>query len=351
MFPNPFRRVLNMLSATAAAISIVMLPLAGAPVAAGAAESGSLVTVRTIKQPIPYFAALYIAAAKGFDKQNHLSFELVTLESGAQNMPALFNNTVDVGTCTFDGNANFKEQGKDLISIYELLTRATTDLVLGNASIKPGITANSPLSDRMKMLKGMKFGITAPGAPSDTFLRATLRAGGLDPEKDVQIVRIGSFGGLVAATKSRQIDGYMLSPPSSLEAEKQGFGKVIIKLSNGDVSALSKFSFMTFCTTKDYEQKNTATVAAFTKTVQEANDWMHQHPDDAIKILQTTFPTVDGGAWRDGFHAILPAMSKNGRFNKEDVVRAYDFYKEYGVIRAIPDTNEGVTWTNKYAGK
>ena len=338
-------------STVVAAIALVAASVCTTPYQANAAELGPMVTVRTIKQPIPYFAALYVAAAQGFDKQNHLNFDLVSLQSGAQNMPALFNGTVDIGTCTFDGNANFLEQGKDLISFYELLDRATTDLVLVNGSIKPGITANSPLADRMKMLKGMRFGITSPGAPSDTFLRATLRAGGLNPDTDVEIIRIGSFGGLVAAAKSHQIDGYMLSPPSSLEAEKEGFGKVLIKLSNGDVPALSRFSFMTFCTTKDYERKHAATVASFVRTVQAANDWMHTHPDDAIKILQNTFPDVDAESWRAGFRAILPAISKTGRFNKTDVRRAYDFYKDYGVIKTIPNTAEGVTWTNKYTRK
>jgi ABC-type nitrate/sulfonate/bicarbonate transport system substrate-binding protein len=318
-----------------------------APVRPASAEP---VTIRTIKQPIPYFASIYVAAAKGFDKQHNIKFDLVSLQSGAQNMPALFNGTLDIGTCTFDGNANFLEQGKQLISFYELLSRATTDLVLGNSSIKPGITPQSPLAQRMKSLKGMKFGITAPGAPSDTFLRATLRAGGLDPEKDVEIVRIGSFGGLVAATKSHQIDGYMLSPPLSLEAEKQGFGKVLIKLSQGQVPALDHFSFFSFCTTKDYAEKNPANVMAFAKTIQEANDWMHAHPDDAVKILQQTFPDVDAASWASGFHAILPALSKNGRFDKAGVDKAYSFYKEYGVIKTIPDEREGVTWTNKFVG-
>jgi NitT/TauT family transport system substrate-binding protein len=308
------------------------------------------VTIRTIKQPIPYFAAIYVAAAKGFDKQHNLRFELVSLQSGAQNMPALFNGTLDIGTCTFDGNANFLDEGKQLLSFYELLSRPTTDLVIGNASLKPGITPQSPLADRMKSLKGMKFGITAPGAPSDTFLRAMLAAGGLDPEKDVDIVRIGSFGGLVAATKSRQIDGYMLSPPLSLEAEKGGFGKVLVKLSQGQVPALDHFSFFSFCAPKDYAEKNPANMIAFAKTIQQANDYMHAHPDDAIKILQQTFPDVDAASWNDGFRAILPALSKDGRFDARSVDKAYTFYKQFGIIKTIPDEHEGVTWTNKFIG-
>src|SRR5207249_7743951 len=69
----------------------------------------------------------------------------------------------------------------------------------------------------------------SPGAPTDLFARYYVRQAGLDPDKDVQIIRIGSIAGLLAALRSDQIDGYMLSAPSPQQVEQQGLGQILIK--------------------------------------------------------------------------------------------------------------------------
>ena len=345
MNQHPTRR-----SRLLAMLAVLAFGFTAVPNVARAADT--ITTVRTIKQPLAYYASLFVASAKGFDKKNNLNVQFVTLQSGAQNLPALFNNTVDIGFCSFDGVANLWAQGKQAISFYELVDRITLDLVISNATLKTlKVTPTSPIQDRIKALKGLKLGMTLPGAPSDVFLRALLQAGGLSTS-DVDIVRIGSFGGLVAATKTGQIAGFMLSPPSSLETERDGYGTVLVKLRSGELPSLDAFPFLTFCAAKDYIDKNPVVISSFVKTIQESNDWMRTHQDETVKILQDQFPDVDASSWAPALTAMLPAMSKNGRLTKPVVQKAYASYKQLGVITVdLPDASEGVTWTNKYLGR
>ncbi len=334
-------------------LATVAVALTATIVSESAPAWADVTTIRTIKQPLAYYAPLFVAAAQGFDKKNNLNLQFVTLQSGAQNLPALFNNTVDIGYCSFDGVSNLWAQGKQAVSIYELVNRITLDLVISDTALKTmKVTATSPVMDRIKALKGLKFGMTLPGAPSDIFLRGILLAGGLDPDKDVDILRIGSFGGLVAAMKTNQISGFLLSPPSSLEAQKDGYGSVLIKLRNGDLPAFESFPFLTLCAPKDYVDKNPAVITAFVKTVQQSNDWMRAHPDETVKILQAAFPDVDPNSWPDALTAMIPAMSKDGRMSKDQIQKAYLFYKQLGVLTTEPPSaNEGVTWTNSFLGR
>jgi NitT/TauT family transport system substrate-binding protein len=307
------------------------------------------VTVRSIKQPLAYYGPVFAAADNGFGKQNHLDIQLVSLQAGSQDAPALVNGTLDIGSCTFDNIANLKEQGKNIIAVYQLLNRVTLDLVVANKVLAgKSVTPTSPLADRYKVLKGLKFGISTPGSPSETFLKVMLKDAGLNPDKDVQLVRVGSIAGLFAALKSGQIDGYILSPPSPQQAEQAGVGTIFIRNTKGEVPSLAKFLYVDICTSTDYANKNPAVVKAFVKSIQQANDWMRTHPDELYKTFQKEFPEVDPTTWSTGFPNLLPATSTNGKFDEASVKQTYQLFKDYGVINTIPDTKEGVTWTNKY---
>ncbi|HZV50100.1 MAG TPA: ABC transporter substrate-binding protein [Candidatus Dormibacteraeota bacterium] len=307
------------------------------------------VTVRTVKQPLAYFAPMYVAADQGFARQNKLDIQFVGLQAGAEDAPAVFNGTLDITDCTFDNIANLRAQGKNLVAVYQLMDHVTLDLVVANRILQgTGVSASSPLADRYRVLKGHRFGISSPGSPSDILLRIMLKAHGLNPDRDVQIVRVGSIAGLFAALKSGQIDGYILSPPSPQQAVAAGVGTILIYNTKGEDPALNKFLYVSLCASEDYIKSNPAVVRAYVKSIQEANDWMRTHLDQTYQILQKEFPDVNPSTWSTGLPALLPAVSRNGKFDQARVAETYQLYKDNGVIQTVPPTRQGVTWTNAY---
>jgi NitT/TauT family transport system substrate-binding protein len=315
----------------------------------GAAQAQT--TVRINVNPVPYQSPIFIAAKEGFDARNGLKIELVKLAAGAQNTPALVNGTLTFSSCTFDNVANFHEQGKQVVAIYKLVERPTLDLVVANKITAGGVTAQSPLADRLKALKGFKFGISETGGPSDVFLRALLHEAGLIPGQDVEVVRMGSIAGLFAGLKSGQIDGYVLSPPSPQQAEKAGVGKVLIKISQGEVPALAKFPSVAICTTQERLDKEADVVKRFVKALQEANDWMRKNEAETVKVGQALFPNVKTEIWKQAVELSIPAISADGRFEQDEIEKAFAVYKNAGASNIIPDPREGLTWTNAYLPK
>jgi len=71
-------------------------------------------------------------------------------------------------------------------------------------------------------LKGKKVGVSAPGSQSDIATRLGLRRNGLDPDRDVTIVPVGSSQNRTAALKNGAIQGGLEQLPYSVVLERSG---------------------------------------------------------------------------------------------------------------------------------
>ncbi|HVR89087.1 MAG TPA: ABC transporter substrate-binding protein [Candidatus Limnocylindria bacterium] len=72
-------------------------------------------------------------------------------------------------------------------------------------------------------LKGKKVGVSNPGSTSDIATRVGLAKVGIDPNKDVIIVAVGSSQNRTAALISGAIQGGLDQPPYSYDLESRGF--------------------------------------------------------------------------------------------------------------------------------
>ncbi len=281
-----------------------------APMVFTGAQAQDMPVIKTLRLPLVYYAPYYVAGQTGLDKKNNVRFEFAPISDGAMISPALVNGTLDIAPCAFDGIANMRDKGKDLVALYQLVDQITLDLVMAKAAVPAGITHDSPIADRFAILKGHTFGYTDPGAPSDVFLRVLLRDAGLDPDRDVDLVRVGSISGLFAALKSKQIDGYMLSPPSPQQAEKSGVGTVLIRASAGEIPSISNFYFQNICARKDYIESYPDRVAAYMKATHEGNTWMRDHKEETLKMFSTMFPNVAIDIWQAAYDLLLPTFRR-----------------------------------------
>jgi len=80
---------------------------------------------------------------------------------------------------------------------------------------------------KVEDLKGKKVGVSRIGSSSDIATRIGLRKVGLDPDKDVTIVQLGSLSARTAAIQSGAIQGSMANPPDTLTLEDAGFHPLI----------------------------------------------------------------------------------------------------------------------------
>ena len=75
----------------------------------------------------------------------------------------------------------------------------------------------------LKELKGKTLGISSFGATPDVGARMMLKQGGLDPEKDIRVLALGSDAARLTALKQRVVDVVVISPPADAQMEKEGY--------------------------------------------------------------------------------------------------------------------------------
>lgn len=157
-----------------------------------------------------------------------------------------------------------------------LLTSALWSLV---------VPAQSP-AKTIADLKGKSIGISGPGASSDTLVRWAVRSAGLDPNRDVQLIALGSVANLYAGIENKRVDAAVLAAPVLQRAVQEKIGRVI-----GDWENMSYPGSVLIARSKDLK----ATPEKYVRFLAAFKDVLHRFKDDrafALKIAKLRYPSM-----------------------------------------------------------
>jgi NitT/TauT family transport system substrate-binding protein len=150
------------------------------------------------------------AYESGIFKQNGLDVTLDNIASST-GIPALLSGQVQIAHLGGSESLSAATEGGDLVII------SITGPVYPFVFMAPASITN------VQELKGKKIGVSNVGSSSDIATRVMLNKVGLDPEKDVTIVAVGSLQNRMAALLNGAIDGGVAQPPDQLALEDKGF--------------------------------------------------------------------------------------------------------------------------------
>lgn len=333
------------------AIRAGVLALALAAVAAGAAAQAPRVRIREAHTGTLFMAPVYIAEAAGYMAQEGIDLELIEVESGALGIAALVSGQVQFFDADPFQAVQLRRQGRQILFVYNLTKRVTLDLVMHpDVARQRGVSRSSPLAQRFAALRGLRLGITRPGAATDVYMRYYLRRAGLDPDRDAQLIAVGGGASLLAALRTRQIDAFHLSAPTPQLAERDGFGVMIIKSSAGDVPELDNFMYTGISVHNVYANQQGDVIRRWVRAVNRANALMRQDQAAAITHLRKYFPRTDPEVLALALRDITPALSPDGRMTEEMMDKHLNFMLETGQIPFKPSAKEGILWTNRFLG-
>lgn len=298
-----------------------------------------------------YLAPLYVAMDEGMFKSRNLDVEYKEIDSGALSSAALLSGEAQMTNDDLTGVAPLAKEGK-LLMVYNLLDRMTMDMVVGKDAIqRSGISLNSDVKDRLKILKGLTIGITRPGAPTDVYARFLMSEAGLDPQRDATLVQVGGPAALSAAFRSGKIDAFMLSPPLPQSLAQQGYGSIIVRDTAGELPSLTGITYMTLYTTKAFAQVQPAAVEAYAQGILEAVRWIKANEQEALALLHAKwFKDTPPNSLALSLNSLMPAFSETGRFSEESLEKVARVYRTVGENMDI-DFHEGGFWTNRFVSK
>jgi NitT/TauT family transport system substrate-binding protein len=230
-------------------------------------------------------APLWFAKETKLFEKHGLDVLLVGMGTGSVSLRALIAKDLEIASLSGSGLVQAALQGADTVIISALING-----FIFKVFAAPEIS--SPVQ-----LKGKKLGISRYGATSDFAVRLALKKWGLNPDRDVNILQIGTSQDTVRAMQTKMLDAGVTSGTSSLIARKAGFREL------GDLADLGlHYPTSAIGTTKSYLQKNEGLVKEFMLAYIEAIHDFKRNKEAALTVLKKYTRNDDREVLEDSYN-------------------------------------------------
>ena len=131
----------------------------------------------------------------------------------------------------------------------------------------------------VKDLRGKTLGVSTVGATSDLTARMMIRHFGVDPDKEMKIVALGSDRARFAALKEGIVDVAVISPPADAEGKKIGMNVL------ARAYELFNFPFVGLGANVKKLKERPDEVKRMLKALMRANRYIRENREGAIQTL------------------------------------------------------------------
>lgn len=306
-------------------VSVMMSLVLVTGMMSGCGKEKKLTTIRLneVAHSI-FYAPQYVAIEKGYFEEEGIALELVN-GMGADNvMTAVVSGEADVGFMGSESSIYVYQEGaKDYIVNFAQLTQRAGNFLVGKKAEEDFTWTD---------LKGKNVLGGRDGGMPEMVFEYILKKNGMDPAKDLNIVKNIDFGLTAQAYASGKGDYTVEFEPYAASLEKEGKGTVIASL--GEASG--KVPYTAYSAKKSYLEKHQEELLAFTKALQKGMDFVQSHtPEEIAKVIAPQFPETE----EDALVAVVTryyeqdTWKENMIFQKESFELLQDILEDAGVIK------------------
>jgi NitT/TauT family transport system substrate-binding protein len=255
-----------------------------------------------------------VAQKKGFFQDENLDAEIIRMNP---NVAITALATGDIDYCQLFGAV-----------VGGAIAGLPLRIVAGFLNNWPMTLIAQPEYTSLRELKGKTLGISSFGATPDIGARMMLKQAGLDPEKDIKVLALGSDAARLTALKQRVVDVVVISPPADSQMEKQGY-KILAR-----AYELFSFPYLGLGThTRKIKDKPEEIRRAIKATIR-ANRFIRENREEAVRILvdwgkverdyayasydalRNLF-NADGGVPEEGLKLVIDQARHNAKVTRE----------------------------------
>ena len=257
-----------------------------------------------------------VAHKKGFFKDENLDAEIIRMNP---NVAITALATGDIDYCQLFGAV-----------VGGAIAGLPVRIVAGFLDNWPMTLIAQPEFKSLKDLKGKTLGISSFGATPDLGARLMLKQAGIDPEKEIKVLALGSDAARLTALKQRVVDVIVISPPADAQMEKQGYNIL------ARAYELFSFPYLGLGTHMRKIKEKPDEIRRAIKATIRANRFIRDNRDEAVRTL------VDWGkVERDFAYASYDAL--RNLFNADGAV------PEDGLKLVIDQARRGAKITREVA--
>src|SRR5882724_3577244 len=206
-----------------------------------------------------------MAQKKGFFKEANLDAEIIRMNP---NVAITALATGDIDYCQLFGAV-----------VGGAIAGLPVRIVAGFLDNWPMTLIAQPEYKSLKDLKGKTLGISSFGATPDVGARLMLKQAGLDPEKDIKVLALGSDAARLTALKQRVVDVVVISPPADAQMERQGY-KILAR-----AYELFSFPYLGLGTHTRKMKEKPEEIRRSIKATIRANRFIRENREEAVRIL------------------------------------------------------------------
>lgn len=291
-----------------------------------------------------YYLSLTIAERKGFFKEAGLDVEINDFQGGAKSLQALMGGSADVVAGAYEHTIRMQQRGQPIVG-FALIGRGM-QLAIG---LRKDVAAKvkGPAD-----IKGMKFGVTAPGSQTHMLVNNWAAKGGLKPT-DVVAIGVGAGASVVAAIEKGEVDGISQSDPALTILQEKDLIKIMVdtRTMKGNQEVFGG-SMPAACLYAQPEllKKTPGTTQALATAIVRADQWLQTaSPAEVAKSVPEGYLLGDQAIYEKAFANVRDTISPDGTMPDDGPRNCLKFLAE-GDPKIVPaEIKLADTWTNEFA--
>ena len=217
----------------------------------------------------------WIAKDARIYEKNGLDVEIVLLRGSGQSSQALLGGSLFAAPVALPQVMLADLNGADLVNVAHTIAAANSKLVA------------RPEIKRPEDLRGKKIATSSIGSLGDFLFRYALRKYGLNPDREITWLSIGTNAERLQALLNGQIDAADVTYPADVQAERKGY-RVII-----DARKEIIFPTTSIVTRRKIIKEDRDTVMRFIRSHVEGIAFHKQNKEFALKVLTKYVRTTD----------------------------------------------------------
>ncbi len=306
------------------ALSAASLPLLGSR----PAKAAALTPVTLVQSTVSFnFVPIYIAQTAGYFQHENIDLSVVLAGGGPKAMTALIGGGGQFSASVlFDGMMAHRRGLTDVRALATLSLFQNPMALLTTVAKERGISRDMPLKQRLEAMKGLRIGMTTPGATSDMFMRYIFRTNGLNPDRDLQIIPLGGVSAQIAALQAGRVDGCSCLPPVDVITTSQGLTtEVLDRLT--DIPQLSGVTYGTLYGLNSYNKANADVTNAIARALARAALLLQQDPGAAKQATRPFLKELDQAIYDTAWDTYFPTMPKSLDISQDSFDKELAFEK------------------------
>ncbi|MBV8392032.1 MAG: ABC transporter substrate-binding protein [Alphaproteobacteria bacterium] len=293
-----------------------------------------------------YYLSLTIAEKKGFFKDAGLDVEISDFQGGSKSLEALMGGSADVTAGAYEHTIRMQQRGQPIVG-FALIGRG----------MQISIGLRNDIADKVKGpadIKGMKFGVSAPGSSTHMLLQAWAAKGGLKPS-DFAVIGTGAGATVVAAIDNKSVDGISQTDPALTILQDKKLIKIVLdtRTMKGNQDFFGG-AFPAACvyTQPSFLKKYPNSAQAVATAIVRADEWLQTaSPAEVAATVPEGYLLGDKAVYEKSFAGVRETISPDGMMPPGAMENCLKFLVEADPkIAADKDKIKlADTWTNEFA--